>query len=211
MTRQCTGVKPHILRLLTLLLAFSMGLCAAGMASQSAFAADASYAVPATTAQIWVDVESADAADAAVTGDFAGAPLDFQASASGVTAVLDESVTDGPAALTLQAERKLDALVAVTFADANGVILTEYASDSTIGTAAKPVEPGKQTTPTTATSPAVSSAKPANPAKASGALTSTGSAVVAVAVVAVIIAVAAGVIVMVFRRRAADKKGRIQR
>ena len=52
-----------------------------------------------------------------------------------------------PRTLTLQAERKLDALVAVTFADANGVILTEYASDSTIGTNAKPVQPGKPATP----------------------------------------------------------------
>lgn len=173
------------------------------MAPQPVFAADASYAIPRNTAQVWVDVESAAAADAAVTGEFAGTPLEFRASVSGVTAVLDGDATDGPATLTLQAERKLDALVAVTFADANGVILTEYASDSTIGTKAKPVQPGKPVTP-------VANASSTNPAKPSGALTSTGSAVIAVAVVAVV-AIAAAVIVMVLRHRAAGRQEGAQR
>lgn len=203
MTRHCTSAKPRILRLLALLLAFGMGLCAVGMTTQPVFAADASYAIPRNTAQVWVDVESADAADAAVTGEFAGTPLEFRTSVSGVTAVLDGDVTDDRATLTLQAERKLDALVAVTFADANGVILTEYASDSTIGTKAKPVQPGKPATPVVNTS----STKPAKP---SGALTSTGSAVVAVAVVAAV-AIAAAVIVMVLRHRAAGRQEGAQR
>ncbi len=203
MTRQCTSAKPRILRLLALLLAFGMGLCAAGMAPQPVFAADASYAIPQNTAQVWVDVESADAADATVTGEFAGTPLEFRSSISGVTAVLDGNATDGPATLTLQAERKLDALVAVTFADANGVILTEYASDSTIGTNAKPVQPGKPATP-------VANASSTKPVKPSGALTSTGSAVVAVAVVAAV-AIAVAVIVMVLRHRAAGRQEGTQR
>lgn len=203
MTRHCTSAKPRILRLLALLLAFGMGLCAAGMAPQPVFAADASYAIPRNTAQVWVDVESADAADATVTGEFAGTPLEFRSSISGVTAVLDGNATDGPATLTLQAERKLDALVAVTFADANGVILTEYASDSTIGTNAKPVQPGKPVTP-------VANASSTKPAKPSGALTSTGSAVVAVAVVAAV-AIAVAVIVMVLRHRAAGRQEGTQR
>lgn len=203
MTRQRASAKPRILRLLALLLAFGLGLCVLGTASQSAFAVDASYAIPQNTAQVWVDVESTDAADAAVAGEFAGTPLEFHASASGVTAVLDRNAANGPATLTLRAERELDALVAVTFADADGVILTEYASDSTIGTAAKPVQPGKPVTPAITTSTA-------KPTKPSGALTSTGSAVVTIVVVAVV-AVAAAAIVMVIRHRAANRQEGMQR
>lgn len=201
MTRQCTSAKPRILRLLALLLAFGMGLCVAGMAPQPVFAADASYAIPQNTAQVWVDVEAADAADAAVVGKFADTPLEFHASASGVTAVLDENATNGPATLTLQAERKLDVLVAVTFADADGVILTEYTSNSTLDTTARPIQPGKPVTPTI-------TASAAKPAKTSGTLTSTGSAVVAVAVV---VAVAAAAIIMVIRHRAVSRQEGAQR
>lgn len=86
MTRHCTSAKPRILRLLALLLAFGMGLCVVGMTTQPVFAADASYAIPRNTAQVWVDVESADAADASLALTLSMAPF-HAAYAAGLTAM----------------------------------------------------------------------------------------------------------------------------
>lgn len=205
-------VSTPVAWLLAALLVVGAVIGSIGSATGTAYAADGdtTYAVPRNATQAWVDVESASADAAGVSGTLGTNALEFKASPSGVTAVADAAgLADHRAALTLQAKTAVnDALVAVTFADANGVILAEYATKTTLGTSGEPVTPGNPSTPGQPQTPGNpvqprpgTLAAPGNPqTPGTKLLGRTGATVLAVVAVMAAAAIAGVAVTMIARR-----------
>lgn len=119
-----------------------------GIFAYPSMADDNVYDVPKGATQAWIDVESFKTSEAGIRGTFNGAAVTFKPSPSGVTAVVNVSAIQGRrAALQLQASGDVKALVAVTFADQNNVVVVKYASRVVITQTLATVEPGQPVKP----------------------------------------------------------------
>lgn len=186
-----SGGKSRYVRILcTLLLVVGVGTIGA-LAAHPAMADGDAYDIPASATQAWVDVESAKASEAGVRGTFNDASVAFKPSPSGVTAVVDVSAIQGKqAALQLQSRRGIKALVAVTFADKNDVVVSEYVANAVIEKIPTTVEPGQPVKPVT--NKTVSSSV--------NALGKSGISILGAMVAAILVA-AAGLLFMMLRRK----------
>lgn len=152
--------------------------------------------VPEGTQNVWVDVESASATDLQVQGSMndgnSKTDLTFKSSPNGVTAIAP--VKGKTVSFALSAKSSEKALVAITFVDANDVILAESATNVTLTSREATITPVPPTKPTT-TQP--TPGKVTNPI--AGVLQNTGAAI-GVAAVAAIALAGAGAAVVVLRK-----------
>lgn len=101
---------------------------------------------PDNATQVWVDVEYV-ADDVTIQGTWNEESLGFQSSPSGMTAIA-KATAGTEYTLALSASEQIEtAYVAVTFADANNVILQQSASTTAIDKQETPVIPENPTTP----------------------------------------------------------------
>ena len=152
--------------------------------SSYARATETSYEVPQKATQVWIDVEYSGVKGVDVSGTFAGENVTFASSPNGKTAVVDSDVKGlGSATVAVKATKDIHALVAVTFADSDDVILSEYSTRTELGAKPTTVVPQNQVTPSavsgSSSSTSGSSAITSTGRSISGVLGATGASVVA--------------------------------
>lgn len=153
---------------------------------------------PEGATQMWVDVEYA--GDGQIEGTLNGDQIGFTASPSGATAICD--VVAGTAyRLSLAASAQIDALVALTFANDNDVIIQEssvqahLAQNETTVVPQNPSKPGSGSGNVSHSSDDVAT-------KSTSAVGETGSQIAIVAVVAVMLCIVGALVAVARHRRA---------
>lgn len=165
----------------------------------------ATVTAPEGATRMWVDVEYADE-NIRVEGTLNDEPVGFTASPSGATAICDVAA-GAEYRLSLTASAQTDALVALTFADDDDVIVRESSARAQLDRTETPIAPQEPSKPGTGDGTGAdggagnaSHTSGDGPAKP-GVIGKTGSPIMLVASVGAVLC-AAGAFVAVARRRA---------
>ncbi|MBW3082083.1 hypothetical protein [Bifidobacterium phasiani] len=196
------GVAPLSLLAAAMLFAVACAFVAAPIAAAED---TATVTAPEGATHMWVDVEYADE-NIRIEGTLNDEPVGFTASPSGATAICDVAA-GSEYRLSLTASAQTDALVALTFADDDDVIVQESSAQAHLDQTETPIEPQEPSNPGTGDGAGAnggagnaSHTSGDGPAKP-GVVGKTGSPIMLVASVGAVLC-AAGVFVAVARRRA---------